>query len=74
MQRPLKTIQAKESKGKSAGRVSAAADELQYLMDFNISISQTMAKTMEPFSDFAFVSMATLTLDRPASHLSHVLP
>ena len=47
MQKPLKTIQAKESKGKSAGRVSAAADELQYLMDFNRSISQAMAKTME---------------------------
>ena len=70
MQKKLKTIQAEQCKGKSAGRISAAADELHYLMDFNSSISQAMAYTMEHLSDFVFVSMANLTLTR--SYLSHM--
>ena len=72
MQKHLKTIQAEQSKGKSAGRVLAAANELQYLMDFNRNISQAMTKTVEYLSDFVFVSMANLTLARWDSYLSHL--
>ena len=33
-----------ESKGKSAAKVSAATEELQYLVDFNSSIGATVAE------------------------------
>ena len=56
MQDQLKTMQA-ESKGKSSTKVSTATDELQYLMDFNASTTQAVAKTMEHLTDFVFVSM-----------------
>ena len=69
MQTQLKAIRT-EGKGKSASRVAAATDELQYLMDFKASISQAMAKTMEHLS--VFVSMANLTLIRRDAYLSHV--
>ena len=52
----LKIIQSEQSKGKSVNKAGTAMEELQYLMNFNSSISQCMAKTMEHFSDFAFVS------------------
>ena len=52
--------------------MSAATDELQYLMDFNISITQAMGKTMEHLSDFVFLSMANLTLARQDSYLYHL--
>ena len=41
-------------------------------MDFNASISQAMAKTMEHLSDFVFFSMANLTLIRRDAYLSHL--
>ena len=71
MQQQLKAIRT-EGKGKSASKVATASDELQYLMYFNASISQALAKTMEHLSDFVFVSMANLTLIRRDSYLSHV--
>ena len=72
MQTQLKAVRSDHSKGKSSSKVSTATDELQYLMDINPSISQTMAKTMEHLSDFVFVSMANLTLARQDSYLSHL--
>ena len=68
----LKIIQAEHSKGKSADKVGSATEELQYLLHFNSSISQCMAKTMEHLSDFAFVSMYNCTLIRRDSYLAHV--
>ena len=62
MQTQIKAVCSDHSKGKSVGKVSAAIDELEYLIDFNASISQAMAKTMEHLSDFVFVSMANFTL------------
>ena len=59
MQAKLKAIRT-ESKGKGSSKVTAATDELQYLMDFNASIIQAVAKTMEHLSDFVFVSMRNL--------------
>ena len=67
----LKAIRT-ESKGQSASKVTTAIDELQYLMDFNASISQAMAKMMEHLCDFVFVSMANLTLIRRDAYLSHL--
>ena len=72
MQCQLKAIRTDLSKGKSSAKVSTALDELQYLADFNASISQAMAKTMEHLSDFVFVTMANTTLARRDAYLSHL--
>ena len=71
MQDQLKTLRS-ESKGKSSSKVSSAADELQYLMDFNTSITQAAAKTMEHLSDFVFIPMGNITLARRDAYLSHL--
>ena len=64
MQTQLKTIQMDLSKDESSTKVSTAANELQFLMDFNASITHAMTKTMEHLSDFVFVSVANTTLAR----------
>ena len=64
MQSQLKVIKADFSKGKSSSKVSQAADELQFLMNFNSSITQSMAKTLEHLTDFVFVTVANTTLAR----------
>ena len=66
MQSQIKAIKT-ESKGKSA-----ATEELQYLVDFNSSICQAMAKSMEHLTDFVLVNMANLTLLRRDSYLSYL--
>ena len=62
MQSQLKIIRTDLSKGKSSTKVSGAADELHFLMNFNSSITQAMAKTLEHLSDFVFVTVANTTL------------
>ena len=71
MQDQLKAIRS-ESKGKTGWKVSTATDELQYLIDFNSSITQAVAKTMEHLTNFVFVSVGNLTLARRDSNLSHL--
>ena len=71
MHTQLRTIRS-ESKGKAAGKVSAAIDELQFLLDFNSSVCQAMAKAMEHLTDFVFVNMANTTLLRRDSYLSYL--
>ena len=67
----LKIIQSEQSKGKMVSKVGTATEKLQYLMNFNSSISQFMAKTMEHLSDFAFVSMYNITLAHRDAYLAH---
>ena len=69
MQSQLKTLRV-EHKGKGSSKSTATMDELKYLMDFNSSITQAAAKTMEHLSEF--VSMGNLTLARRDAYLSHV--
>ena len=71
MQDQLKTLRS-EGKGKTSHKSSSAADELQYLMDFNASITQVAAKTMEHLTDFVFISMGNITLARRDAYLSHL--
>ena len=71
MQEQLRVLRA-ESKGKSSSKASSAADELQYLMSFNSSITQAAAKSMEHLSEFVFISMGNLTLPRRDAYLSHL--
>ena len=63
MQSQLKVIRP-EHKGKSSSKLSTATEELQFLMDFNSSICQAMAKSMEHLTDSVFVNMADVTLLR----------
>ena len=72
MQAQLGKIQAKQSKGKSSEKTSSAPDELQYLLNFNSTITQCMAKTMEHLSEFVFISVANMTLARRDAYLAHV--
>ena len=71
MQDQLKVLRA-ESKDKGSNKGSSAADELQYLMNFNSSMTQSAAKSMEHLSEFIFISMGNLTLARRDAYLSHL--
>ena len=71
MKDQLKTLRA-ESKGKGSAKGSPAADELHYLLDFNSSITQVAAKSMEHLSEFVFITMGNLTLVRRDAYLSHL--
>ena len=71
MQSQLKDIRG-DSKGKSAAKASAAVDELQYLLDFNSSVCQAMAKSMEHLTDFVFINLANTTLLRRDSYLQYL--
>ena len=71
MQTHLKAIRV-ESKGKAVAKVSYAVDEFQYLLDFNSSVCQAMAKSMEHLTDFVFVNMTNATLLRRDSYLSYL--
>ena len=61
-----------ESKGKAAAKVTAAVDELQFLLDFNSNVCQAMAKSMEHLTEFVFVTMANTTLLRRDSYLAYL--
>ena len=67
----LKAIRV-ESKGKGPAKVSSAVDKLQFLLDFNLSVCQAMAKSMEHLTEFVFVNMANATLLRHDSYLSYL--
>ena len=56
----LEVIQSDRPKGKSASKVHEAAEELDYLVTFNRSITQAMAQTVQDLSEGVF--MANLTL------------
>ena len=68
----LKLIQGVTSKGKSASKVTQAAEELDFLVTFNRSITQAMARTMQDLSEGVFVNVANLTLARRDSYLEFI--
>ena len=71
MQSQLKAVRV-ESKGKTPAKVATAVDELQFLLDFNSSVCQAMAKSIEHLTEFVFVHMANATLLRRDSYLSYL--
>ena len=71
MQEQFKIVRS-ESKGKSSSKVSTAMEEMQYLMNFNSSICQAAAKTMEHLMEFVFISMGNLTLACRDAYLTHI--
>ena len=68
----LKVMQGITSKGKSSPKLTQAADELDFLVTFNRSITQAMARTMQDLSDGVFVNVANLTLARRDSYLEFI--
>ena len=71
MNAQLKIIKS-EYKGKVSNKLTEAAEELQFLMDFNSNITQAAAKAMEHLTDFVFLTMGNATLTRRDSYLSHL--
>ena len=71
MQTQLKTIRG-ETKGKASKKISEATDELQFVMNFNSSITQATAKAMEHLTDFVFITMGNFTLARRDTYLNHL--
>ena len=71
MQAQLKTVHS-ESKGKGSSKAAEATEELQFLMEFNSSITQAAVKAMEHLTDFVFITMWNLTLARRDAYLNHV--
>ena len=65
----LRTLQLDKGKGKAPGRPQQAVDELDYLVTFNRSITQAMARTMQDLSEGVFVNMANFTLARRDSYM-----
>ena len=72
MSAQLKTLQLDRTKGKSSERTKQAVDELDYLVTFNQSISQAMARTMQDLSEGVFISMANFTLACRDSYLEYL--
>ena len=68
----LKIIQGITAKGKSSTKVHQATDELDFLVTFNRSITQALARTMQDLSDGVFISVSNLTLARRDSYLDFV--
>ena len=58
----LKTLHL--DKGKWSERTQQAVDELEYLVTFNWSVSQAMARTLQDLSEGIFISMKNFTLAR----------
>ena len=50
-----------KGKGKSSSKTQQAVDKLDYLVTFNRSINQAMARTMQDLSEGIFINMANLT-------------
>ena len=71
MQSQLRTVRS-EGKGKGSAKVSEAKEELQFLMEFNSSITQAAAKAMEHLTEFVFFTMGNLTLARRDAYLNHL--
>ena len=71
MSSQLKTLHL-DKKGKSCQRTKQTVDELDYLVTFNRSISQAIARTMQDLSEGVFISMANFTLARRDSYLEYL--
>ena len=72
MSTQLTNLHLDKGKGKSAERTQQAVDELEYLVTFNQSISQAMAKTMQDLSEGLFISMANFTHAHRDSYLDYL--
>ena len=67
-----KNLHSDKGKGKSSERTQQAVDELEYLVTFNRSISQAMARTMQDLPEGVFISVANFTLAHRDSYLEYL--
>ena len=74
MSEQLRIILADRPKGKASSRSTEALEELQYLMNFNTSITRAMARSIQDLSDCTFVNLANTTLMRRDSYLDSLKP
>ena len=72
MSTQLKNLHLDKGKGKSSERTQQAVDEREYLVTFNLSISQAMGRTMQDLSEGVFISMANFTLAPRDSYLEYL--
>ena len=72
MSTQLRHLHVDKGKGKSSERIQQAVDELEYLVTFNRSISQAMARTMQDLSEGVFISVANFTLACRDSYLEYL--
>ena len=72
MSTQLRSLHVDKGKGKSSDRMQQAVDELEYLVTFNWSISQAMARTMQDWSEGVFISVANFTLEHRDSYLEYL--
>ena len=72
MIRQLKVILTYKAKGKSASKTPEATDELDYLMTFNRTITQAMARTIPDLSEGVFFNMANLTVTSRDSYMDYL--
>ena len=68
----LKVIQGDRNKGKTHSKIHQAAKELDYLIIFNRSITQAMARTMQDLSEGIFINVANLSLTCRDSYLDYI--
>ena len=68
----LKNLHSDKGNCKSSERTQQAVDKLEYLVTFNRSISQVMARTMQDLSEGIFISVANFTLARSDNYLEYL--
>ena len=68
----LKVLQNDKGKRKASGKSHQAVEELDFLITFNKSITQAMARTMQDLSEGVFINVANLTLTRRDSYLDYL--
>ena len=72
MSTQLRSLHVDKGKVKFPERLQQAVDELEYLVTFNRSISQAMARTMKNLSEGVFISVANFTQARKDSYLEYL--
>ena len=68
----LKVIQGDKSKDKSSDKVHQAAEEVDYLITFNWSITPAMSQTMQDLSESVFINAANLSLAGWDSYMDYL--
>ena len=72
MSQQLRVLQSDKGKGKSTGKTHQAIEELDFLLTFNRSITQAMARSMQDLSDGVFINLVNFTLARRDSYLDYL--
>ena len=72
MSTQLKSLHVYKGQGKSSERMQQVVAELEYLVTFNWSISQAMARTMQDLSEGVFITVANFTLVCRDSYLDYL--